>query len=363
MNVLNYLNSLEVSTAEQALEHLTAEYGVKVSVNEKYPDLFCLNYDQIESPKREPIVIECRSLVLKLVDGKFDVASRSFDRFFNYGETDEEYDIKDLVAYEKIDGSLVTLFVHNGEILYRTRSMIMPDDSLKINGGNLSWKELIESTIIDSIGYVDGQCSYIFEVVSPENRVVTRYADRKAFLLAIRENKTGVYLPLASNGLCRVPRKYQFDTIEHCLQSSRELRNLEEGFVMYLDGTPVMKIKNPAYVAAHHLRGEGALSNKRIMDLIIINETDEYLSIFPEDAERFQPFIDAYNTGLKTSAHVYDTYAHIEDQKEFALKVKDYPYASMIFNMRKHENKNVLHHFERMTQNSKYAFIEGFLNA
>ncbi len=38
------------------------------------------------------------------------------------------------------------------------------------------------------------------------------------------------------------------------------------------------KIKSPSYVAIHHLRGEG-LCPKKIAELILINETDEYLNI------------------------------------------------------------------------------------
>jgi hypothetical protein len=43
-----------------------------------------LNYDQIESAKAHPVVMECRGLILSYPHG--EVVARSFDRFFNYGE-------------------------------------------------------------------------------------------------------------------------------------------------------------------------------------------------------------------------------------------------------------------------------------
>ena len=113
MNILAYLES-------HSLEDLTAELGIKVAQNEKYPDLYCLNYCQIKSPKTNPIVKECRSLVLeiKYIDSvrktECRIISRSFDRFFNYGEAGTGDDMKpnEMIAYEKVDGSLVGLFYY-----------------------------------------------------------------------------------------------------------------------------------------------------------------------------------------------------------------------------------------------------------
>ena len=62
-------------------QKLTDVYGIKVK---DYPEqkLVVLNYDQINSPKMEPIVQECRGLIL---DYALNVVCRPFDRFFNYG--------------------------------------------------------------------------------------------------------------------------------------------------------------------------------------------------------------------------------------------------------------------------------------
>ena len=53
---VNYLNS------GKTLEDLNIEFGIKVSSNELFKDIFVLNYDQINSPKNHGIVKECRSL-------------------------------------------------------------------------------------------------------------------------------------------------------------------------------------------------------------------------------------------------------------------------------------------------------------
>ena len=59
-------------------QKLTEVYGIKVK---DYPEqkLAVLNYDQINSPKMEPIVQECRGLIL---DHALNTVCRPFDRFF-----------------------------------------------------------------------------------------------------------------------------------------------------------------------------------------------------------------------------------------------------------------------------------------
>lgn len=67
----------------KSLEDLTAELGIRVTRHDQLP-LIILNYDQIESPKANEIVVECRGLVLE--EGTWEIVARSFRRFFNFGE-------------------------------------------------------------------------------------------------------------------------------------------------------------------------------------------------------------------------------------------------------------------------------------
>ena len=98
----------------QAFECLNTELGIKVK---HYDDkgITLLDYDQIESPKTHPIVIECRSLILHTDD--FSLVSMKFPRFFNLGENPEYYkdfNWEDAVALEKLDGSLVGVYCLQG---------------------------------------------------------------------------------------------------------------------------------------------------------------------------------------------------------------------------------------------------------
>lgn len=351
-----------------ALEDLKEQYGIKYNIWEN--KLVVLNYDQIESSKHKfhPIVRECRSLVLEL--GSWDVVSRSFNRFYNQREEpDCKYQVENLVAYEKVDGSLISFFNYKGEWLYRTKSMIMPDSVINDNVGGVTWKDAIESAVnIELFELFPSFLTFIFELVCKENRVVVKYEHEtpKLYYLACRAS-TGEYdnrgeevvEQFCKNFNFIKPKKYTFDTLDHCLQSAKELRNLEEGYVMYKDGVPVMKVKNPAYVAAHHLRGNGPLTEKRVLDIIVMNEQDEYLSIFPEDYKDFEPYINALSDlqaalvefKNKINSGGFDGWS----QKEFALEVKDLPYSSIAFKMK--QGKTFKEAWEGLTTNSKHNMI------
>ncbi len=348
------------------LERLKAETGAKFSI---WNNLVVLNYCQIESRKTDPIAQECRSLVLEL--GTWDIVSRSFNRFFNYGEAPcPAVDITRLTACEKVDGSLIGLFNYKGEWLYRTRSMIMPENT--INAWEVTWKEHIETALGENYktrlnGFEHN--TFILELTSPENRIVTRYGDAPQMtLLAIRDNEQGHYetrdrlWDYTLNGIpeWRKAHTYKFETVSDCLIAAKALRNLEEGFVLYnRHGEPVCKVKNPAYVAAHHLRGEG-LNPRRIKDLIFMNEMSEYLTIFPEDEKMFDPYIMAH---MKLMASVEGTMIYLEDkemtQKEFAIRIQDLPYKGLLFTMRK--GLTLKEAWARCTTNTKYSLVDGMM--
>lgn len=335
MQVIEFIN-------EHGLEALTEQLAISVK---KVDDLLVLNYNQIDSPKTHPIVMECRSLILEA--GTLKVVSRSFDRFFNYGEALNvmpEIDWNKAVAYEKVDGSLIKIYCHKGYWYISTKGTAYGESDCM--GYGVTFEQLVWKAL-DCYNHDDFQhkCNkflwegftYILELTSVENRVVKRYEGYKLHYLACRSNWNGRYIHSEKDqalmfGAHEI-KEYRFDTPEACVRTARELKDLDEGYVIYQDGVPIAKIKSPAYVAVHHIRGEG-LNPKRIMQLVLVNEQDEYLTYFPEDRDVFVP----YTTGMELlDIHmgcVYDALRGIEDQKEFALKAKNFPFSAALFKAR-----------------------------
>jgi T4 RnlA family RNA ligase len=328
---------------EGGLKALTEQFAICVK---KVDDLLVLNYNQIDSPKTHPIVMECRSLILEAETLK--VVSRSFDRFFNLGEALNvmpDIDWNKAVAYEKVDGSLIKIYEHNGRWNISTKGTAYGESDCM--GYGITFAELVYQALgIDDDETFQDLChqadlwhgnTYIFELTSVENRVVKRYEGYKLHYLACRVNATGEYdenekrhaLQLGAYEI----KEYCFDTPEECIRTARELKDLDEGYVVYQDGVPIAKIKSPAYVAVHHIRGEG-LNPKRVMQLVLTNEQEEYLQYFPEDRNVIQPYIDAK---CKLDLHLVEAYnaiKWIDNQKEYALAAKKYPFQSALFSAR-----------------------------
>ena len=347
MHTLNHIK-------EHGIQSLERDFAIKVK---EYPEgLFVLNYDQINSPKSHPIVMECRGLI---IDADFNVVCRSFDRFFNLGEapeTQSHIDMTKAVCFDKVDGSLVRIYYWGGKWNVATRGTAFAETT--VNGFDVTFRQLVDRAIGDKIENIearfDKDVTYTFEFTSMENRVVTRYTGYTLHFLAARNNKTGEFVygrdQAASIGAI-FPNEYRFDSTAACAETASQLKDLKEGYVLYQDGIPVCKIKSPAYCAVHLLRGEG-LNPKRISELVLTGEQDEYIAYFPEDAEYIRPYVKALELTLSAICAVWYKNKNIESQKDFALAVKGYPYSSVLFYLRKNMADHINHPEDVIVRNA-----------
>lgn len=380
LEVIKYLNGVHKYNPKAALQQLEEEFGIKHSIDERMPELVVLNYCQIKSPKRHPITLECRSLVLEMPEYDFGVpapsiaepwtvVSRAFDRFFNYGETETAYNALYLKGFEKRDGSLLSFFYHNiYGWLYRTKSMISP--VTKVNSTAITWKEMIENAA-GSMGRVcpfleayseDNDYTFITEVTSVHNRVVTRYSTEEITLLAIRNNKTGEYADLKGLNIpwWNYPTEHTFESMDDCVKYVSSLPELQEGLVMYNRlGEPVCKVKNPTYVIAHHMKGETGLTENRIVDLIFKGEYSEYLAVFPEDTDVIMPYVRSYASILAEASKLWESVKHIADIKEFAFSVKDSGLQDFMF--RKRQGIEFEEHLHNVLPTRRRSIMHSYL--
>lgn len=348
-------------------ERLTEDFGIKVK---KYNDRIVLNYSQIDSQKNDPIANECRSLILGYPNTT-KILSRSFDRFLNYGEDLEtdKFDISKSSTSTKEDGSIIGIYFDGHEMCISTRSMAFAEGETM---RGTKYSDLVENVNINILKkiktivspYIWVNCTFIFELCTRENRVVKQYDKDKLFLLAVRDKNTGRYLDdiivdKISKGIdAERPLFLNFKNYDEIIKNIKKLPAMDEGYVCKI-GDWRIKIKNPSYLAIHHLRDNGAVSNKRVSLLVWENDYDEYLGYFPEDLEFFQPYIEAYDEMEKDLNHLWDKYKDVESQKDFALSIKDSPTKSILFSMRNGKSKE--EHIEKMTTNLKLEILNGYL--
>ncbi len=282
--MLNVTNLLRAEGLE-ALEplHITAkEYGT----------FLLLNYSQIDSPKTDPVVMECRGLILDKVT--YEPLAQGFERFFNYGEIEGSpmpKSFKGAVVSEKIDGTCITVWhnPHTDKWQCSTRRMGYAEGP--VGDTSLTFKDLFERALgatVNEYFYDEYPTdrTFVFELVSPESRVTKRYASTEIYLINWRTS--GEEAALGTWSYYYQPETYPLNSITDCIAAAKALPEQDEGFVVRWPDGFRLKIKNPAHVALAHLRNNGAMTDKRIIPLLDSGGAEEYLLHFPEDSPRFE---------------------------------------------------------------------------
>jgi hypothetical protein len=360
LKVQTYLkNKVESGLSNlEALKELEKEFAIKVKLYEDPQDRFVLlNYDQTESPKAHPVVIECRSLILCL--DTFNLVSKKFDRFFNLGECPEfysDFSFQDSLVMEKVDGSLVGIYHHNGVWQISTRGMAKAE-------GPFLTGDTFRKKILEAFGFSSEEAfqkffkamrfnprmTYVFEFASPENLIVTRYEKPQMVLLGIIDHDLGkvhgleTLQQLASLFVfygfnVRLPKMYSpTKHLEQLVELANRLENLEEGFVVWDPKSDKrVKIKSKTYLVAHALKGENSVpTEKNILELVLEGEDDEFLAYFPEWKEKVESARRKVSEFENNLNQAWEQVKHISDQKTFALKVKDLPGSGFLFEAKK----------------------------
>lgn len=317
----------------------------------RYDDRIVLNYNLINSPKNNEMVQECRSLILS-PSPEYKILSRSFKRFFNYQEDPRrnEFDITKAICYEKVDGSVLNFYYDNSKWCVSTRSTAFAEGPLSMNPTKTFYKlacEILGGSVHDIVNPIfNKNNTYIFEIVSPESRVCTLYEKPGLYILAVKNKETGEEYDdereIIANRLhnIKLPKTYRFNTLEKIFESLNDLKIEDEGYVCLIPGPEPwrIKIKNPVFLASSRMR-QGALSSpKHIISIVMSEKTDDYLAMFPDDECLFDPYIKAYHLLSKEIFYYWKMYSKIEDQKEFAEKIRYLKCKSVLFLMR---NKKV----------------------
>lgn len=323
------------------LDELRNNFGINIR---EYDDRLVLNYDQIKSSSQKfhPIVRVCRQLILARDFSR--VLHRSFDRFFNYGEDKQsnKFDVLRAQIDKKYDGSLIGVYWDGKRWCHCSKSMAFAEGPIQKNNDYETFSDVITNKVDLTPIYKNGEkdFSYLFELTSEYDPHVTKYTETKMILLAVRNKISGKYENREEEarriGWEYLPQTYEFKTLDEILSSLDGLPASEEGYVCTL-GDWRIKVKNPVHIAIASMKGNGIISPKRIIQIVQDCNEDEYLSYYPEDKERFIPYIKVReNLEDYYTAH-YERVKDIRRQKDFAAAVKDIPYNNILFKMRQKE--------------------------
>lgn len=338
--------------AEGTLDTLARDYAVKSVRHDAHPHLVLLKYDQIASPMEEPLVRECRGIVVDEADD-WRVVGRGFDKFFNYGEPNAaEIDWSTARVQEKVDGTLC-LFYH-----YKTWHVAttgFPDARGRANLLPMTFGELIWQTADEArIRLLSPEHSYLFELTSPHTRVVVQHSETRLTLLAIRHTPTGCWVPLSEaagllTGNVDVVREYPLNSFAAIQETFASLDPLaQEGYVVVDGDGNRVKVKHPRYVAIHHLMDSSG--PRRYVEMLRSGETPELLTYFPELESELAPVRTAYEALQAEIDADYARLKEIDTQKEFALEALKTRCSAALFAIRAGQCASATEYLARRAQ-------------
>lgn len=317
------------------LDQLAEQYAVKAKRHGQFPNIVLLKYDQINSPFREPLVQECRGVILDEADGWRCVA-RAFDKFFNYGEGfAAPVDWTTATVQEKLDGSLCTLYWHAGA--WQVATSGTPDASGQVNDFGITFRELFWRTV-EAQGLrlpPKADRCWAFELCAPQNRVIVRHGEARLTLIGVRRlEDMREEKPAEWADHFPAVRSFGLGSMDEVLATFATLDPLkQEGYVVCDADFRRVKVKHPGYVALHNMKG-GPLTNRRLVEVVRSGEVGEVLTYFPEWAERLGAVKAALdNLTTEMLAH-YERLRAIPEQKAFALEATKTRCAAVLFQMR-----------------------------
>jgi RNA ligase len=271
---------------------------------------------------------QCRGLLFNL-DGSIN--SLPYHKFFNVGERAEtlidKIDItQPHVILEKLDGSMVRPIRIDDAFRMGTK-MGLTDVSLQ------SEVFVAEHTnYIDFIKYIMSiNATPIFEWCSRKQRIVIDYPKDRLILTAVRNNQTGVYLPLltmqkiANDYNIEVVRQYE-GTIENMQSLLDETAGLQgqEGWVIRF-AEEMYKIKAEEYVLVHKAKAD-ILREKGVIEMLLNEKVDDFISLLlEEDRNRLEEYETAFWNGIHSMSAEWETTnnrvraIYGNDRKTFAI--------------------------------------------
>ena len=231
---------------------------VYIKKHPQYP-LFLLNYTPRTQYRQKwcKELVHARGLVVG-EDGK--ILARPLPKFFNHYEIndleklqDEEYEV-----FEKIDGSLVIMFHYENHPIFCTRGSFISEQAAKA-------QEIFRAKYRHIS--INKECTYCFEVIYPENKIVVNYEDvEDLFLISITHTSSGKEINIDATGFKTV-NKLDKTSIPAFLSGFEEA-NMEGYVVKYTKGLTNslrVKYKFNTYVEKHKGKSLSETAIKRSM--------------------------------------------------------------------------------------------------
>lgn len=245
-------------------------------------------------------------------------------------------------VYDKLDGSLGIMYWVNNKPYIATRS------SFDNNIANIATK-ILNNQYEAIISSLNPKYTYLFEIITPSNKVVVDYDNiSDIYLLAILD-ENGKDLPLQNIGF---PIVSEFNT-NLAMQELQALNiNNKEGFVFHFSNGDRIKVKFETYKLLHklkHIVSYDTLINAYIEDKIetlidvpdeLYEELKQKLSVLKKEYDEIEKECKLLCSSFSTLQEALAGFKKHKYQKILFTMYRNYDYSKYIWLQIKKQHKN-----------------------
>lgn len=342
MNTNSYLCRFLAEHPEQWETLLWKDYRIKIKRENSYA-IFNYGYD---CDFADPIVQEARGIILDTE--KREVVCWPFRKFGNHNESyADPIDWTTARVQEKVDGSIVKLWFDERKPgwQFSTNATLRAENAPVGEFSLISFYDLIcRAENFGDIPFenLNRDATYIFELVSPNTRVVVPYETTMLYHIGTRHNLTGREMDVDIG--IRRPEMYPIHSLGECLETAIRLNQrdseeiMAEGFVVVDGNWNRVKVKSPDYIAKHHLMQMKSIPKRECVQMLlsVSPEIDIICQTNPELIPVFK-FYDYHLARLQHLAdrlgmlakQLYEEYSH--DRSAVAKVIQKHPLAWVAF--------------------------------
>jgi len=288
-----------------------------------------------------------------------EVISAGFPKFTNWGENPDHFPVpnslKHCTVVEKLDGSLLIVSKYNGQYILRTRGTV--DASTMANGHEL---EIFKNTILSKLSHIytsdTWNYSWLFEWVSPINKIVLNYGDEPDWYLVGVINHDDYSLAnqfsldrYATNLELKRPPTYTFSSVQDLLKDVDQWKG-KEGVVVYSKNDQMLhKVKAMQYLKCHAFKSNATFENT--IEMFFEFDMPSYQDFEVKLIEKFD--YECYQMVRGHISTICDGYKEIlnivEGMHRFVDKIK-------LLNTRKEQATAVFSSYGKESNRSSYIF-------
>lgn len=225
--------------------------------------------------------LNCRGTMFNITDGNVVLTALPMPKFFNWQENQfsrvEESEIHKL--YPKLDGSLMSSFMHKGELWIKSKTEMNKDLSVRA----MYWLKERPFLYEQVKTFTQHKLTVDFEFTGPSNSHIVQYDEDKLTILMLRSQTGGDFVmgdELNKDMVKFYPNEWDTSWAVNTLAEGDDVSSVihtipngDEGYVALTKDRQLVKVKSDWYTSQHLTLGD--TSNNRLWSCVLAGSSDD----------------------------------------------------------------------------------------